>query len=147
MTTYLPKADDHLVVFGIPAVVSVLLPVIDIDVRNTTYQQFQLPFIKNVNELWRYQLVETRKEGIELFFDPLLDTPFGDEAAVVSVSVSSAEASWNLLDVFFFILICHLDLLTARFQFDADGFTKSLIIRRERELQCVSNIIISSVVC
>ena len=89
MTTYLPEANNHLVVFSISAVVSVLLPVIDIDVCNTTYQQFQLSFIENVNKLRRYQLVEARKKGIELFFDPLLDTPFGNEAVVVSTSMLS----------------------------------------------------------
>lgn len=75
----LPEVLDDLVVLGVATVVGVLLPVIDINVGNTTDEEFELALVKDVDKIWRNEFVEPADERIELFIDALLDAPFGDE--------------------------------------------------------------------
>ncbi|CAI6338706.1 unnamed protein product [Periconia digitata] len=67
----------------ISAVVSVLLPVVNIDIRDTTDQKLQLSLVEHIDQLWRNQFVEAGKESVELFLDPFLDAPFGYKTVVV----------------------------------------------------------------
>jgi hypothetical protein len=41
-------------------------------------EQLQLALVEDVDEVCRDQLVEAGDECVELLFDALLDTPFGD---------------------------------------------------------------------
>jgi hypothetical protein len=75
----LPEVLDNLVVLGVATVIGVLLPVIDIDISNTTDEQFQLTFIKNVYEIRRNEFMETGDECLELLLDTFLNAPFSDE--------------------------------------------------------------------
>ena len=67
------------VILGVPTVVGVLLPVVDINVCYTTDEEFQLTLIEDVDKIGRDELVETGDESIELLLNTLLDTPFCDE--------------------------------------------------------------------
>jgi len=62
----------------------VLLPVINIDIGNTADEQFKFSFIKDVDKISWDELVETRDESIELFFDARLDLPCREQSAAVS---------------------------------------------------------------
>lgn len=75
----LPEVLHDWVILGVSAVVSVLLPVVDINVCYTTDEEFQLTLIEDVDEIGRDELVETGNESIELLLNALLDTPFGDK--------------------------------------------------------------------
>ena len=57
-----------------------LLPVVNIDVSYTTYQQLKLGRIKNVDEILRDELMESGGKGVELILHAFLDAPFGDKA-------------------------------------------------------------------
>ena len=76
---YLPEVDNDLVVLSVTAVIGVLLPVIDIDISNTTDQELEFSLIENVDQVRGDQLVEARNECVELLLDSFLNTPFGDE--------------------------------------------------------------------
>ena len=78
--THRPKVLDDLVRFGVPPVVGVLLPVVDVDVGNAADQQLEFALVEYVNQVRRDELVEAGDEGVELVLDALLDAPFGDEA-------------------------------------------------------------------
>lgn len=80
----LPEVLDHLVRLRVASVVGMLLPVLDIDIRNTAYEQFKFPFVENVDEVGGDKLVEASDEGVELFFHPFLDPPFRHKAWAVS---------------------------------------------------------------
>lgn len=79
----LPEILDNFVILGVTTVVGVLLPVIHVDVCYTTDKQLEFTFVEDVDEVGRDQLVETSDEGLELFLDALLDTPFCDQSSVV----------------------------------------------------------------
>jgi hypothetical protein len=46
---YLPEVDNDLVVLGVSAVVGVLLPVIDVDIGDTSNQELEFSFVENVD--------------------------------------------------------------------------------------------------
>jgi hypothetical protein len=73
--TYLPEVLDHRVTLSVAAVVSVLLPVVDIDVCYATNEELEFTFVKDVDKIRRDELVEALHKGIELFVDPLLNAP------------------------------------------------------------------------
>jgi len=55
------------------------LPILDVNVGNTTNQEFKLSLIEDVHKVRRDELVEPGDEGVELLLDTLLYPPFGDE--------------------------------------------------------------------
>ena len=57
-----------------------LLPVINIDVRDTTDQQFELALVEHVDKIRRNEFIEAGDKGIKLFLNALLNAPFRDEA-------------------------------------------------------------------
>jgi hypothetical protein len=73
----LPKVLDNFIVFGVTTVISVLFPVIHVDISDTADEEFELAFIKNVDEIWRDEFVEAGYESVKLFVDALLNPPFG----------------------------------------------------------------------
>jgi hypothetical protein len=46
---HLPEADDDLVTFRVATVVGVFLPVINIDIRNTTNEKLEFSLIEDVH--------------------------------------------------------------------------------------------------
>lgn len=78
----LPEVLDHLVLLLVAPVVGVPLPVVHVDVRNTSDQQFQLALVEHVHQICRNQLVEPGHEGIELLLDALHDLPFRHQPVV-----------------------------------------------------------------
>jgi hypothetical protein len=87
--------------------------------------------------------VETRDECVELLFDSLLDAPFGDETKRVSANLS-AEANGHLLNIFLLVLVGDLNLLATRLQLNADSLAESLVVRRERELKRIGDVIVTA---
>ena len=79
-----------------------LLPVVDIDIGDTTNEQLQLAFIEDVDQILRDQLVKTIYEGVELLFHPLLDPPFG-EKPVFEVSKPLFEARGSEKEIYIYI--------------------------------------------
>lgn len=75
----LPEVLDDFVVFGVAAVVGVLLPVFDVDVGDTADEEFEFTLVEDVDEVSGDELVETGDEGLELLLDTLLNPPLGDE--------------------------------------------------------------------
>lgn len=76
--TYSPKVLNDLVLLSVAPVIGVLLPILDVDVRDTAYEQLQLTLVEDVDQVGWNQLVEAGDEGVELLFDTFLDTPFRD---------------------------------------------------------------------
>ena len=75
----LPEVLDDLVVLGVPSVIGVLLPVLDVDVGDTTDEEFEFALVEDVYEIRGDELVEAGDEGVELFRDALLDAPLRDK--------------------------------------------------------------------
>lgn len=78
-TNALPEVLHNGVILRVSAVVSVLLPVVDINVCYTADEEFQLTLIEDIDEIGGDELVETSDERIELLLNALLDTPLCDE--------------------------------------------------------------------
>lgn len=76
---YLPEVLDHKITFGVAAVVGVFLPVVDIDVCDTSYEQLEFALVENVDKVCGNELMETLHEGVELLLDTLLNAPLRDE--------------------------------------------------------------------
>ena len=70
---------DNVVLLGVAPIIGVLLPIIDIDIGNAANEKLKLALIKDVDEIWRDELVEPGDEGLELLFDALLNAPLGDQ--------------------------------------------------------------------
>jgi len=82
METNLPKVLHDGVVFGVAAVVSVPLPVVDIDVCDAADEQLELALVEDVDQICGDELVEALYKGVELLFHALLDAPLGDEPVI-----------------------------------------------------------------
>merc|ERR1712230_9234 len=121
----LPEVLHDWVILGVSAVVSVLLPVVDINVCYTTDEEFQLTLIEDVDEIGRDELVETGDESIELLLNALLDTPFGDK-----------------LNVLLLVLVRHFDIFPTRLQLHSDLLTKSFIFNGERAVNHVGDVVL-----
>ena len=85
----LPEVLDNLVVLRVPAVVGVLLPVLDVDVGDTADQQLELALVEDVDQIRGNEFVETAQERVELLFDALLDAPFCNQSGYVSMAANS----------------------------------------------------------
>lgn len=144
MPTYLPKVLDDLVVLGVPAVISVLLPVIDVNIRNTANQELEFALVEHVDQVGGDELVEARNEGVELLFDALLDAPFRDETARRNQLADRTlrDEKIDLLDVFLLILVRDLNVLAARLELDADRLAEPLVVCAKGEFERVGDVIV-----
>lgn len=122
--TYLPEVLNDNIVLRISAVVGVFLPVVNIDICDTSDEQLQFTLIKHVDQVRRDHLVEPCNECIELLFHPLLDTPFRDE-----------------FHVLFLVLVVDLDVATAFLEIDCDLFAKSLVFNGECAVDDICNVV------
>jgi hypothetical protein len=137
----LPEVLDDLIVFGVTAVVGVFLPVFNVDIGDTTDKKFEFTLVENVHEIGGDELVEAGDEGLELLLDALLDPPLGDKPAGVSISVALRGRCYSL-NVFVLVLVGNLNLLAAWFELNADGFTKSLVIRGKCQFESVCDVVV-----
>ena len=140
-----PEVLDDLVILCVATVISVFLPVFDVNVCDTANKQLELTFVEDVYKICGDQLVETRDEGLELFFDTFLNAPFRNESKHVS-TFSWKHAVGHLLDVFVLVLVGNFDLVTSWLQFDANSFTKALIVSRKRQLKGIGNVVVPAFV-
>ena len=74
-----PEVCDDLVVLSVAAVISVLLPVVNIDVCYATDEELEFTFVKDVDKIRGDELVEALHKGIKLLIDTLLNAPFCDK--------------------------------------------------------------------
>lgn len=118
----LPEELDHLIGLGVSSIVSVLLPILDIDFCDTTNQQLQLSLVKDINEFGGNELVESSDESLELIVDTLPDSPVDHE-----------------FDVLLFVFVCDLDVSSTRFEVLHLCLSKSLIFRGEGLFQHTLN--------
>lgn len=79
MFAYLPEVLHDEITLGVAAVVGVFLPVVDVDVRDTTDEEFELALVEDVDEVGGDELMEALDESVELLLHALLDTPLGDQ--------------------------------------------------------------------
>ena len=86
-----PEVSDDLILLCVASVIGVLLPVLDIDICNATNQKLQLPLVKYIDKVRWYKLVEARHKRVELRFNSLLDSPFGDKTNAIS------RVNWYLI--------------------------------------------------
>ena len=56
-----------------------LLPVVNVDISDTTNKKFEFTLVKHVNKVLRYELVEASEESIKLFIDTSLNPPLCDQ--------------------------------------------------------------------
>lgn len=89
MFAYLPEVLDHEITLGVAAVVGVFLPVVDVDVRDTTDEEFELALVEDVDEVCGDEFVEALHEGVELLLDTLLNAPLCDEPVYPLASMRS----------------------------------------------------------
>lgn len=75
-----PEILDNLVLLLVATIVGMLLPVVHIDVRDTADQEFELPFIKDIDKIGRNQFIKPCNKGVELLLNPLLNLPLSDQS-------------------------------------------------------------------
>lgn len=127
--TYLPKVLYHGILLVVPAVVGVLHPIIDVNLGNTTDEQLQLPLVKHIDKICRYELVEALDKGVELLLYTLLNTPFRHKPAkYVSIgSQNKAGQDGNILDVFLLVVVINWDVSSSRLQVNSLLLTKDFV--------------------
>lgn len=72
-------------------VVSVLHPIIDVNLGHATNQELKLTLIKDIDEFLRNELVEARHEGVELLRNAARDTVLGDESECQSTDAGKSR--------------------------------------------------------
>jgi hypothetical protein len=78
---YLPEVLNDLVLLLVTAVVGMLLPVVDIDIGDTTDEQLKFALVKYVDKIRWNQFIESGHEGIELLLNSLHNLPFGNQSS------------------------------------------------------------------
>ena len=100
----LPEPLDDLVGLLVAPVIGVSLPVIDVNVGETTDEQLELPLVEDLDQILRNELVETVHKGLELLLDGLGNDPLGlqlDELLLVVVGdVNVASVRFQVDDFF-----------------------------------------------
>lgn len=86
--------------------------------------------------------METGHERCELFFDSLLDAPFGDKPDQCQY-ILLGEKSIYSLNPFLLVLISHIDLASAWLEIDGDLFTKHFIFDRKCLEDDIVNVIVA----
>lgn len=133
LVTHLPEVLYHRITFSVAAVVGVLLPVIDIDICDTSNEQLKFALIEDVDQVGRDELVEALHECVELLVDALLNAPFCDkpENKVSDGNTETFQGRCDLLNVFLLVLVRHFDIPAILLKVHDDLLTESLIIDRE----------------
>ena len=102
----LPEVLDDLVLLLVTTVVGVLLPVVDVDISDTTDEKLKLALIEHIDKIGWDQLVESGHESVELFLHSLHNLPFSNQPVDVSQMIlwgfSNRE---NSLDVLWLVLV------------------------------------------
>ena len=86
--------------------------------------------------------MEARDECLELLLDAFLNPPFCDKAMGISILVSYRLPRSNLLNIFPLVLICHINVFTTRFQFDANSLSESLVLCGKGQFQGIGDVIV-----
>ncbi len=92
-----------------------MLPVVDVDVRQTRDEKLELLLVEDSNKLGRYDLVEACQEVLELLLDRF-------HKAVLD----------NQPDVLLLVLFCNGNVLTIGNQVDSFHSTEAIDIDRKR---------------
>ena len=77
----LPEVLDDLVLFLVSAIIGVFLPIIHIDIGDTTNQKFKFTLVENIDQISRNKFVEAGDESVELLLNTSLDLPLCKESA------------------------------------------------------------------
>lgn len=99
IVAYLPEVLHDRITLSVAAVVSVFLPVVDVNVCDTTNEQLELALVEDIDQIGRNELVEALHKGVELLVNTLLNAPLCDESAVTvskSRSISITRVSEKL---------------------------------------------------
>lgn len=75
-----PEIHNHLVRLRVSAVIGVFLPVINIDIGDTTNEEFELSFVEDGNKVCGNEVMESSNEVSKLFFDTFFNAPFRYES-------------------------------------------------------------------
>jgi hypothetical protein len=67
LVAYLPEVLYDRIALGVATIISVLLPVVDIDVCYATDEQLELTLVEDVDEIGGNELVEALNKGVKLF--------------------------------------------------------------------------------
>lgn len=121
----LPEVLDHFVLFLVTAVIGVLLPVVDIDVGDTTNEQLEFSLVKDVDEVGRDQFIEPDHKSVELLLNSLHNLPLRHQ-----------------LNVLRLVLIGDGDVPTTRDQINSGSLAELLIIDGKGEFDDPFNVII-----
>lgn len=122
---YLPEILNDNIILRVSTVISVLLPVIDIDVGNTADEQLEFTLVEDIYQVGWDELVESSDESIELLLDALLDSPFGDE-----------------LNILLLVLVCDFDIPAAWLQVNRDLLSEPFVLDGECAVDDVCNVVL-----
>jgi hypothetical protein len=141
---HLPEVLYHRITFGVTTVVGVFLPVVDIDICDTTNEQLKLALIEDVDQIGRDELVEALHKGIELLVNTLLNAPFCDEPEnhVSDGIIIVSQSCCDLLNVFLLVLVRHFNVPATLLEVHNDLLAESLIVNREGRVDDVSDVVL-----
>jgi hypothetical protein len=91
LVAYLPEVLYDRIALGVATIISVLLPVVDIDVCYATDEQLELTLVEDVDEIGGNELVEALNKGVKLLINTLLNAPLCNESGD-KVSESTVES-------------------------------------------------------
>jgi hypothetical protein len=121
----LPEPLDHLVVHLVPAVVSVLGPVVDVYLGHAADEQLELALIEHGDQVEWDELAEAGHERIKLLLDTSADAVLDDAIHVVLL-----------------VVLRHRNIRATRFQLDGDHLAEAILRRGERLVNDVSDVIL-----
>ena len=121
----LPEELDNLVRLRVTTVIRVLLPIIDINLGNTTNQQLKLAFVEHVDQVLRDELVEALLERLELLLNTLFDPPLDHQ-----------------IDIFLLVLVRNRNVPTIGDKILLGDHAESLVFSREGRVKDIRNVVV-----
>src|ERR1700737_4893893 len=72
----LPEELDNFIRLSVASIVGVFLPILNVNLCNSTNKELELSLIEDIDKISRNQLMETTDERLELLIDTFLNPPF-----------------------------------------------------------------------
>jgi hypothetical protein len=87
----LPETLDNLILLLVTAIVSMLFPVVNVNISNSANQKLELSLIEHIDQVGGNKFVEAGNKGVELLFHSLLDFPFRHKPGIDVSVVAGAK--------------------------------------------------------
>lgn len=149
----LPEPLDDLFIRSVLAVLGVGLPVLHIDLGDSSNEELKLAGVKDFNQVLGNDLKESLSEGLQLLLDSLDNTEFGNQSVQEETNNNRSNMNaweggfffsfkWGLPGIFLLVLVGHRNVSAVRDQVKGGHLAELLLIDGESHIKNIGDVIV-----